>query len=179
MGSNSALAYWNINVPEAQRTEACPDFLLNLSSKDLGIISTQDTDYHVLTWDEVRDISRQNCLDHFQRVPSELRRYRAFTFKLAREYGSVTNFILTQRLHWTAPIQPRGGPFEYPEDYKVLYNDWPYGIDKKIVHLVVWTKFSLDEDPSTGDLTVKARGQIERFMSETFFTHVRPDQVSS
>lgn len=179
MGENIEIAYWNINVPESQRTEACPDFLVNLTPKDLGVISTHDADYHVLTWDEVRDIVSQNCLSHFQRVPSELRRYRAFTYMLAEEYGSVTNFILTQRLHWPAPVQPKGGPFENPDDYKILYNDWPYGIDKKIVHLVVWTKFNLDEDPSTGELTDRTRHQVERFMSETFFTHINPDQVRS
>ena len=29
---------------------------------------------------------------------------------------------------------------------KIIYNDWPYGIDKSIVHLCVWTKFPLDVD---------------------------------
>ncbi len=32
------------------------------------------------------------------------------------------------------------------EDIKIIYNDWPYGIDKSIVHLCVWTKFPLDVD---------------------------------
>lgn len=31
-------------------------------------------------------------------------------------------------------------------DIKIIYNDWPYGIDKSIVHLCVWTKFPLDVD---------------------------------
>lgn len=177
MGDNVEIAYWNTNVPESQRTETCPDFLLGLSPKDLSIVSTRDADYHVLTWEEVRTIAAQNCLDHFQRVPSELRRYRAFTYRLAQEYGSVTSFVLNQRLQWTPPIRPMGEPFECPDDYKILYNDWPYGIDEKIVHLVVWTKFSLEDDPSTGHLAEKSRRQIERFVSETFLTHIKPDQL--
>ena len=32
------------------------------------------------------------------------------------------------------------------DDVKIIYNDWPYGIDKSIVHLCVWTKFPLDVD---------------------------------
>lgn len=32
------------------------------------------------------------------------------------------------------------------DDIKIIYNDWPYGIDKSIVHLCVWTKFPLDVD---------------------------------
>lgn len=177
MGSNNIPPYWHVNVPESQRTASCPDFLLNLSPKDLAIISTPDTDYQVLMWEEVRSIIAKNRLDLFQRIPSDLRRYKAFTYKLSQQYGTVTNFILNQRLRWESPVQPRGRPFEHPDDIKVLYNDWPYGIDKKIVHLVVWTKFSLEEDPSTGDLTGEARCQIDKFVSESFLQHVDPDQV--
>ena len=32
------------------------------------------------------------------------------------------------------------------DDVKIIFNDWPYGIDKSIVHLCVWTKFPLDVD---------------------------------
>lgn len=32
------------------------------------------------------------------------------------------------------------------EDVKIIYNDWPYGIERSIVHLCVWTKFPLDVD---------------------------------
>jgi len=53
-------------------------------------------------------------------------------------------------------------------DIKILYNDWPYGIDSKIVHLVVWVKFSFEEDAQTGDLTEKAREEIEAYVDETF-----------
>ena len=64
------------------------------------------------------------------------------------------------------------------EDVKILYNDWPYGIDEKIVHLVVWTKFDLEEDPATDDLTPKARKEIDEFVQRTFCGRVSPDHVS-
>jgi hypothetical protein len=177
MGSNNIFPYWHVNVPESQRTASCPDFLLNLSPKDLAIISTPDSDYQVLTWEQVRLIIAENRLDLFQRIPSDLRRYKAFTYRLAQRYGTVTDFILKQRLQWESPVQPRGRPFEYTDDFKVLYNDWPYGIDEKIVHLVVWTKFSLETDPSTGDLTDEARCQIDEFVSKSFLWHIDPGQV--
>lgn len=56
-------------------------------------------------------------------------------------------------------------------------NDWPYGIDKRIVHLVVWTKFGFQEDPETGDLTAEARKMIDDYVSKTFRTRVDPPQV--
>lgn len=63
------------------------------------------------------------------------------------------------------------------EDIKILYNDWPYGVDDKIVHLVIWTKFNLEEDPATNDLTIKARKEIDDFVNEMFRSRVEPENV--
>ena len=65
------------------------------------------------------------------------------------------------------------------DDIKILYNDWPYGIDKKIIHLVVWTKFDLEEDPVTGDLTLKARKEISDYVNIIFCKRVPFDRVST
>jgi hypothetical protein len=59
------------------------------------------------------------------------------------------------------------------DDYKILYNDWPYGIDQRVVHLIVWTKFQLpagrvSATNPNGDLTPEARAQINHFVDETF-----------
>lgn len=64
------------------------------------------------------------------------------------------------------------------DDIKILYNDWPYGIDKSIVHLVVWTKFVLEDDPETDDLTPKMRKDIDEYVDGTFRSRVPPDKVS-
>ena len=64
------------------------------------------------------------------------------------------------------------------DDIKILYNDWPYGIDKGIVHLVVWTKFVLEDDPETDDLTPKMRKEIDEYVNRTFGSRVPPDRVS-
>lgn len=170
--------YWQVNVPSHLRTPDCPDFLLNLSPKDLGIISTPDSSYRPQSWPEVRQIIASNRLELFQRLPSDLRRYLENNWRLRKEHGSVMNFVLGHRLHWETPVVARGGgPFEYPEDYKILFNDWPYGIDPRIVHLVVWTKFELEDDPATGDLTDRARGQIEAFVTRTFCGRIPRDRV--
>lgn len=80
----------------------------------------------------------------------------------------MMEFVLSKRLGWKVPIVAQGGPFERESDVKILYNDWPYGIDERIVHLVVWTKFELEDDPETNDLTVKARREINNFVDKTF-----------
>lgn len=63
------------------------------------------------------------------------------------------------------------------DDITVLYNDWPYGLDPKIVHLVVWTKFELDDDPDTGEVITAMRGLIEKYVDETFKSKILAENV--
>ncbi|KAE9581090.1 hypothetical protein CGMCC3_g3207 [Colletotrichum fructicola] len=180
MGSlykSPALPYWQVNVPPEHRTEECPEGLRNLSAKDVGILSTPDAEYVPQSWETVRRFVATNRLDLFQRVPSELRRYRLFIHQLIQEHGSVMNFVLRRRLGWEEPLVSQGKPFELDKDLKILVNDWPYGIDERIVHLVVWTKFELEEDLATGDLTEVARGEIEAYVDRTFRSRTKPDSV--
>lgn len=110
------------------------------------------------------------------RKPSELRRYRHYTWELVRNYGSIMDFVLKERLKWD-DLTPRGSPFTNPEDIKILHNDWPYGVDERIVHLVVWTKFELEDDPATDDLTPEARQMIDDYVEKTFRSRVNAEQV--
>ncbi len=59
-------------------------------------------------------------------------------------------------------------PFSNPSDYKILRNDWPYGIDTDITHLVIWTKFTFEVDSNTDDITPSARTTIENFVVKAF-----------
>ncbi|KAL3963883.1 hypothetical protein ACCO45_000887 [Purpureocillium lilacinum] len=157
MGSLDPIPYWHYNVPEADRT---PD------DKDRRIVGSPDSSFTRLTWAQVRALIAANELERFQRVPSQLRRYKAYTHRQAAAYGSVAAFILGERLRWQEPIVARGLPFQHPDDdVRIIFNDWPYGLDKRIVHLVVWTKFELESDPTTGDLTDKARAAIDNYVS--------------
>ncbi|KAI2466599.1 hypothetical protein F4781DRAFT_405089 [Annulohypoxylon bovei var. microspora] len=176
MGSVNGLPYWQTNVDEHERTEECPEYLRTLSIKDVGHIGTPDDSYRIATWPEVQSIVAENRLDAFRRVPSNLRRYLEYTWELKRDYGSVMDFILIERLQWEAPVTPRGRPFEFEDDVKILWNDWPYGIDERIVHLVVWTKFELAEDPVTTDLTDEARAAINGYVQNTFGSRLPRDR---
>ncbi|ORX97807.1 hypothetical protein BCR34DRAFT_160100 [Clohesyomyces aquaticus] len=176
MPHEEPLPFWLVNVPKDQWPSDCPEFLKECGEKDRRIIGTPDAEYKRLSWDEVTDIIRINRVDLFHRVPSELRRYRQYTHRLIKEHGSIMNFIVNQRLQWKT-MTPKGRPFEFKEDIKVLYNDWPYGIDEKIIHLVVWTKFTLDEDPATGDLFPEVRKKIDDHVRQTFHPSVKPEHV--
>ncbi|MCJ1434519.1 hypothetical protein MMC27_003888 [Xylographa pallens] len=169
---HESLPYWLVNIPRDQWPKECPEFLIDANTKDRGILSTPDSEYSRQTWEEVQQIIRTNRIDLFQRVPSDLRRYLAYNFKLKKEYGSVMHFVLKERLQWTDLTPSSSKPFGEPADIKILYNDWPYGVDEKIVHLVIWTKFDLEDDPATDDLTPKARKDIEDYVNKTFCTKV-------
>ena len=54
------------------------------------------------------------------------------------------------------------------DDYTILRNDWPYGVDSHIVHLVVWAKFTLPCTPATDDLTPATRAAVDAFVRRTF-----------
>jgi hypothetical protein len=47
------------------------------------------------------------------------------------------------------------------------------------VHLVVWTKFELEDDPATGDLTIQARKDIDAYVHKTFSQRAGKENVSS
>ncbi|KAF3072106.1 hypothetical protein V8C43DRAFT_226856 [Trichoderma afarasin] len=174
---SASLPFWHINVPETERTTQCPPYLVGLNPKDLRTVSTPDSEYRTQTWEEVSYLIRTNNLERFQRVPSDLRRYKAFTYRLGKIHGSIANFVLRERLRWDMPVVARGAPFQYEDDFKILHNDWPYGLDRRIVHLVVWTKFELKARSATGDLTDKARKEIDDFVTKTFRSRMPANTV--
>ncbi|KAI9773165.1 MAG: hypothetical protein M1840_008286 [Geoglossum simile] len=171
------LPFWLVNVPKNEWPAECPDYLADTGAKNKEILSTKDEDYRRHTWQEVTAIIKSNRIDHFCRVPSDLRRYLGYMAELEKSYGSVMKFVIQERLQWTDLTPQSGVLFSNSADIKILYNDWPYGVDEKIVHLVVWTKFDLEDDPSTDDLTPKARKEIDDFVNQTFCTRLKPENV--
>lgn len=178
MKGEPELPYWQVNVPPEERTAECPEHLRDLIPRDVQILSMRDADFGLMTWAQVCAEVAANRIDALQRVPSDLRRYIAFNARTRKEYGSVSAFLLDTRLGWKLPLVPKGAPFERDEDMKILYNDWPYGIDERIVHLVVWTKFPLEEDPATGDLTGSTRAAIDGYVTKVFRSRVPAEHVS-
>ncbi|KAI4205915.1 MAG: hypothetical protein LQ350_000100 [Teloschistes chrysophthalmus] len=173
------IPYWRANVPKDQWPAECPEFLLNLSERDQQLVGQLDKDYHRLTWPEVKKVIADNQLDRFVRVPSDLRRYLEYNAQLKKEHGSVMDYVVKERLNWIDLKPTDAAPFTDPHttDIKILYNDWPYGIDERIVHLVVWTKFDLPDDPSTKELALDMRAQIDDYVDKTFCQAVPKENV--
>ncbi|PYH85510.1 hypothetical protein BO82DRAFT_301862 [Aspergillus uvarum CBS 121591] len=176
-----SLPYWLMNIPASQWTPTCPSYLRDISQKNIDILSTPDHLYQRQGWDLVTELVRTNRIDRFQRLPSDLRRYLEYKERIIAEHGSIMRFVVKERLRWGEGLQSdlraKGRPFEFDEDLRILYNDWPYGLEPEIVHLVVWTKFPLEEDPVVDDLTPRARREIDGFVRRTFHARMAPEQV--
>lgn len=61
------------------------------------------------------------------------------------------------------------------EDYKILTNDWPYGLTTDTTHIVVWSKTPIPTDEKTGDVTAESRRIIQDFVDRTFVTRLGGD----
>ncbi|TGO29002.1 hypothetical protein BPAE_0020g00470 [Botrytis paeoniae] len=165
----SSLPYWQTNIPFSAQTPHCPPSLQSLSQKDIHILLTPESAYLILTWPIVRHIIRTNRLDLFQRKPSQLRKYLEYCYSIKQTHGSMMRFILDEKLQWNeCELDARDAPFSNEDEYKILINDWPYGIDEKIVHLVVWTKFALEDDPETGDTREDVKREIQAWVDRVF-----------
>ncbi|KAK3395874.1 hypothetical protein B0T20DRAFT_487423 [Sordaria brevicollis] len=182
--------YWQINAPPSSPYHPlhpshssspfyhqCPPFLVNLPPKDLATISTPNASYKLDTWPQVVKRVKENRLADFQRTPGGMWRYLEFCWGVKEEWGSVKRFILEKRLKWDLEDERFEPGCEERGDVKILWNDWPYGIDERIVHLVVWTRFELEDDPATGDLTDEARKEIDEYVKRTFGKRVKEEHI--
>jgi hypothetical protein len=97
-------------------------------------------------------------------------------------YGSVPNFVMKERLKWNPLPSSQAGPkfevrnpvpFADKADYKILVNDWPYGLAPGIKHIIVWLKGRLESEPTRGDMTPKSRQQVEEFIQSKFIDRVQ------
>jgi hypothetical protein len=121
----------------------------------------------------------KNKLETLKRKPSDLRRYMKWTAETKAEYGSMTRYILVNRLpkNWgEPPFSPASSiPFADPSDYKVLLNDWPYGLDPSITHIVVWSRTPIPVDSDNGDLTAESRSLVQDFVQRHFMDALGSD----
>ncbi|KAM0453963.1 hypothetical protein ACHAPV_007603 [Trichoderma viride] len=152
--------------------QALADAPFPLTEVDKWVLSQSDEDYKMHDWDDLRHIIETNNLSVLKRKPSDLRRYIAWTAETKAQYGTITEYILQNRLPkaWGLPpfIPESQVPFDTASDYKVLLNDWPYGLTPEITHIVVWSRTPIPTDPETGDLTTESRAQVENFV-KTYF----------
>lgn len=126
----------------------------------------------------------EHNLSILTRWPSDLKRYIRWSIDTRATYGTVPNFVRIERLKWDVLPSSTGAtgpqfavqnsiPFADPRDYKILINDWPYGYEPGIKHIIVWLKTRLETEPTKGDMTPKSRQQVEAFIQKTFVERIQ------
>jgi len=148
-----------------------------LTDTDRWVLSHTDEEFHLHDWDELKEIIATNNLSILKRKPSDLRRYMSWTRDIKRQYGSMTNYLIQHRLPWGLPPFTYNSsiPFADASDYKVLINDWPYGLTQDTTHIVVWSKTPIPTDEISGDVTSESRRVIEEFVRKTFVERLDGD----
>ncbi|KAH7159994.1 hypothetical protein B0J13DRAFT_616785 [Dactylonectria estremocensis] len=149
-----------------------------LTEVDKWVLSQTDEEFHLHDWEDLKDIIAKNNLQVLKRKPSDLRRYMQWTAETKAHYGSMTRFLLVNRLpkSWgSPPFTPASTiPFEDASDYRILVNDWPYGLDPEIRHIVVWLRTTVPTDPETGDMTPGSKALCENFVKKRFIDSLGP-----
>ncbi|RMJ29059.1 hypothetical protein PHISP_00002 [Aspergillus sp. HF37] len=164
----------------------------HLTPLDRHILSLSDDQFQPHSWADLRAIIAREDLGALIRRPSDLKRYIAWTSVIKAEYGSITNYVCSQRLGWDQPSGNGNGngsangtgptiptptttssyknpiPFADPEDYRILRNDWPYGMDPGISHLVIWLRTPVAATEDEGRMTDDSRELIQKFVDKTF-----------
>ncbi|EXJ54473.1 hypothetical protein A1O7_09813 [Cladophialophora yegresii CBS 114405] len=153
-----------------------------LTAVDRAVLAMTDEEFHPHTWDELKQIIAEHNLSVLKRWPSDLRRYMKWSAETKAAYGSVPNFVMKERLKWVPLPSSKSGPkfevrnpvpFADPADYKILVNDWPYGLAPGIKHIIVWLKVRLGSEPTRGDMTPESRQQVEEFIQSKFMERVK------
>ncbi|KUL85995.1 hypothetical protein ZTR_06547 [Talaromyces verruculosus] len=161
----------------------------NLTDIDRQVLSQTDEEFVFHDWEDLKGIIARNDLAIFRRKPSDLRRYIAWTNDIKSTYGSITKYICLKRLRWWTPDSSVNlmetpipeipyknvVPFADSSDFKILRNDWPYGITPDVTHIVVWSKTPIATKPENGDVTDESRAMIEGFVDRTFVQRLQKD----
>ena len=155
-----------------------------LTAIDRALLATPDEDFNRITWSDLRHFIRSNQLEELKRLPSDLKRYLAWSHDIKTRYGSITNFVIQERLKWTPCSRAEGEtgppkfefknavPFADERDFAILRNDWPYGLAPGIIHLLVWSKTPIPVDAERGDVTAESRRVIVEFVQRYFVDEV-------
>ncbi|GJC96259.1 hypothetical protein ColKHC_05085 [Colletotrichum higginsianum] len=125
-----------------------------LSDEDIRVLRGQSERLEPHTWDEVKGMIVRTGRWHAE---------------IGKTHGSVLEYVRHERLHWPKHIIARDAvPFAHADDWKIIWNDWPYDLADGMMHLVIWSKSRTAVDPETGLPTDHTAKLIESFLDRTF-----------
>ncbi|EJP69230.1 N-acetylglucosamine-induced protein 1 [Beauveria bassiana] len=150
----------------------------NLTNVDKWILQQPDETFKKHDWEDLRRIIESNQLQDLKRTPTELRKYLEWTAGIKEEYGSMTDYLMKNRLPsaWgQPPFTPASTvPMADASDYAILLNDWPYALAPGITHVIVWTRTRIPADDDRGDMLPESRRLVGDFVRRTFADALGP-----
>ncbi|KAI5953375.1 hypothetical protein KGF54_002747 [Candida jiufengensis] len=147
------------------------------------------------TWLEIKQIVNQNALELFARNEKQTEQYHIFKQNLKDSNTSINDHILNCELHWkesdirfqefSVPKQysikhPQDLIFFNDSDIKILPNKFPYYFENGIMHLCIWSKLIIPNDPHSevGDISELTKKIIDRYLEKTFIENgVKPEDM--
>ncbi|KAK6207599.1 hypothetical protein QIS74_12680 [Colletotrichum tabaci] len=112
-----------------------------LSDEDIRVLRGQSEMLEPHTWDEVKGMVAAGEMGQLRRSPQDLRNYIRWHAEIGKTHGSVLEYVRRERLHWPKHIIARDAvPFAHADDWKIIWNDWPYDLADGMMHLVIWSK---------------------------------------
>lgn len=145
------------------------------------------------TWQEVKDIVRENKLEKFARSLHQTDNYHKFKKQLQMSHTTIFKHLLANELKWYEAKDngdmewddvirnavPDNQIVVYPgsyklftnrDDLKIVPNHFPYYFEDDVVHLCVWSKLRIEPDQASpiGDISPATREVIEKYVSKTF-----------
>ncbi|KAL4878039.1 hypothetical protein BJY04DRAFT_196937 [Aspergillus karnatakaensis] len=153
----------------------------NLTEVDRQVLAQTDEEFIYHDWKDLQEIIARGDLGILKRKPSDLIRYLHWTKETKAAYGTITNYICQRRLEWQLPTDGPPAftspiPFADPADYKILRNDWPYGLAKGISHLVVWSRTPIPVQDADGVITRESHDLIQEFVQRVFVDRLARDE---
>lgn len=164
-------AWSSPKVPQLDINSLYDKFHIKLVTNDLMPNATKIKQDGPFTWDEIKLIVSTNKLELFARSYAQTQSYLDFKKHLKGNNLSIQQYLLDHELHWDPrELEPDHRLFSDENDVKILLNKFPYYFDKNVVHLCIWTKKSIPNDPNSpvGDISPQTKRLIQTYIDKTF-----------
>lgn len=138
-----------------------------------------------LSWEELKEIVSRYELAKLGRSAEQLQKYNDFRDQMKEAHIDLATRLFITTLKWLPQdadihmsaeeavrlIKPEDTrPFCNPHDVCITLNDFPYSIEGKTLHFLVWVKFPMNPDPESeiGDIDDSMKQIIEKYVDLTF-----------
>ncbi|KAG5364889.1 N-acetylglucosamine-induced protein 1 [Yarrowia sp. E02] len=146
----------------------------SVSQRDKDILAIPEAQTHWQSWTDLQHVIQHNELHRLSRSASQLAEYILWKRDIESKYsGGVMEYILVDKLRWTSSLEKRPVPYSEElfgdvRDVQILLNDFPYAMEKGLVHVVVWSRAKIPKEGENGDITAESRAKLEAFVNDKF-----------